>query len=163
VWVDGKYHAAKVGTAHGWIMDVADNSEGGLDLGDLVTVDWDPVAAHMGRDGTMYYLDAAGQVAMWEQGLDPATYRWRSKTYRCPELCTWAAGKVSADYGPPITLRIFKDRKLVHTRQITSSRPFRLPPMGRGIYWSYEIEGTTPVHEIHLATSVMELAEPTGG
>jgi hypothetical protein len=158
-WHNGKYIAVRAPAGDGMVFDVKDSAEGGLDLGDFVTVDLPAVALHSGRDGFLYYGHRDGGVYRWGDGPQVRTYRYRSRIHRLPGVVAFYAMKVVGDYGPPVTARIYVDGRLVYEGQFTSSRPRRMKRIGRGIEFQVELEGETRVHEWHIATSLADLIE----
>jgi hypothetical protein len=56
-----------------------------------------------------------------------------------------------------VTFKIFADGTLFYTKTVTSRRPFRLPvKVGRD--WEFQLEGSTEVFAVSVATSMTELA-----
>lgn len=134
-----------------------------LDIGDFVTIDFSPVTAHAGADGRLYFIDD-GAIWTWDTGADPLPYRWRSRIYRAHGWMKWAAAKVVGDQtaGAPVTFRLYGDGVLYWEREVANDRPFRLPCGHRAIEWEIELEGSTCVREVHVATSIQELTESGG-
>lgn len=58
--------------------------------------------------------------------------------------------------------RVYRDGKLVYTHCYRNSGPVRLPRLTRGLEWSISVEGFTPVREIHMQTSVIDLSQEGG-
>lgn len=159
VWHDGKYYAAHASDAsRGFILDIAEEAEGALDLGDLVTADIAADKLFSGTDGRLWLLKD-GALTAWAEGRDPLRYRWRSKLLDTRTLTAFTVARVRGDFGPPVTLRVMVDGRLYSEIEVCDNKPFRLCSAGRGTEWQIEVEGTTPVHEIMLATSRTELLE----
>ncbi|MFV0512499.1 MAG: hypothetical protein ACK5MY_02515 [Jhaorihella sp.] len=135
-----------------------------LDIGDLVTIDWQPDTIHAGYDGKMYYVQD-GSARTWDEGKVNLPYRWVSRIYRAQGWMKWAAAKVVGDHDAanPVTFRLYSENGLYWEQQVVNNKPFRLPCGPRGIEWWVELEGTTCVREAHVATSKMELTEIGGG
>lgn len=133
----------------------------GLDVGDVVAIDWVPFLAHGGTDGRLYYVGASGDILAWNEGVVPMGYRWVSRRIVGPGFMKFAAAKVEGDFsgGAGVTCRIYSDDTLYHTEVLTGSATFRLPDAPRGIEWRVELEGTARIHEFHMATSRKELIE----
>lgn len=153
-WWRGRYYACNAPAGRGWIVDLTADGDS-LEMGDFTTADLDFTLAHNGRDGQLYFAKG-GRITQWGRGTT-LTYRWRSKTFVVSGEMGFAGAKVVGAYGPPVTFRLFKRGTLVLTRSVVASRPFRLPMRGRDTEWSFEIEGTTPVTEVHVASSFAEL------
>lgn len=99
-------------------------------------------------------------------------YRWRSKLFVMPQITSMAAVKVSGLILDPdlyCHMRIWCDGKLVIDRRVGVNARFvdiqarqfifRLPGGFRGTDWIFELSGNAPIDEVHIATSVKELAE----
>ena len=157
VWQNGRlfgYGGPIGGFIMGW--QGADN----LDIGDLVTIGWEPGTIHAGYDGRVYYTED-GDTWVWDEGDDPLPYRWVSRIYRAQGWMKWAAAKVVGEQSPtnPVTFRLFSEKGLYWAQPVVNNEPFRLPCGPRGIDWWIEIEGTACVREVHVATSKQELTE----
>ncbi|MFZ1491149.1 MAG: hypothetical protein WAS51_14520 [Ilumatobacteraceae bacterium] len=158
-WFRGKYVMTRSPVGRGVFVDFKDNSEGVLELGDIVTADLDADVLHAGSDDRLYFSKGP-RLYTWDEGYEPMTYRWRSKIYRFDQVTSLAAFKVVGQFGPPVKFRLWASGRLVHEREVTRSCPLRLPSFGRHIEYQFELEGTTRIDEVHLATSVAELSEP---
>jgi hypothetical protein len=155
----GKYVANRSPSGRGFVYDVQDPAEGEIDLGDFVTMDFGPVMTmHAAHDGMLYYA-VGNEVRVWNDGTSRMTYTWRSKVYRQPGLIGFAVAKVVGEYGPPVTLNIYAGGRLYYSRAVKDSEPFRLPARGKHLEWQFELIGSTPVTEVHIATSMTELVE----
>jgi len=85
------------------------------------------------------------------------TYAWRSKIYRTPRALNFSAGHVKAD--GPVTLRLYGDGVLRHTRTVINDRPFRLPAGYQASDWQVELEGASEVFSAAIAEVMDELRE----
>jgi len=85
---------------------------------------------------------------------------WRSKVFTGPGPMTLAAARVDADFEADARLRvtIWADGCQRLSRELTDSRPFRLPGGFRARDWQVEVRGTAAVREIRLASSMEDLA-----
>jgi hypothetical protein len=158
-WWQGKYVAVRAPAGKGFIFDITDRTEGGLDLGDFVTIDLPADAIHSGRDGKLYF--AAGRdLFVFGEDTTFMDYSWRSKTFRFNAAQGLSAAKVVADFGAPVVFSLYVGTSNVayYSRVVTSSEPFRLPARGRHLEWQVEIRGKSRVHEVHVGHSMWELA-----
>lgn len=163
VWHQGRLFGSSAQMG-GFIMGWQTAEE--LDIGDLVTIDWDPVFAHAGANGRLYYIEG-GRLWEWAGGADPMTYVWRSGTTRTPGEMHWAAMKLEGDFsgGRTVRVRILNLRDGVYHDEVrTEPGIFRVACHPRGVQWALELTGTACICEAHLATSKTELVEQgTGG
>jgi hypothetical protein len=86
------------------------------------------------------------------------TYRSRSKLFRQPYPLNYAAAVVTAN-AYPVTFRMYADGTLKHTQTVADRNPFRLPGGFRAFEYQFELEGTNPVQDLLVATSVEELKQ----
>lgn len=84
--------------------------------------------------------------------------RWRSGTSTLPKQEALAWVKVYGDQSPeaPLTVRWWADGELVHSVELDSLEPQRLPP-GRFLEHVIELEGVARVDSVVLASSTKEL------
>lgn len=61
--------------------------------------------------------------------------------------------------GPWVHTRLTADDREIVSRQVHSSKPFRVPRVRRGIDWTFEIVTNVPVREVHLETSIQDLTQ----
>jgi hypothetical protein len=94
-------------------------------------------------------------VKVWFDGAAKA-YVWKSKMMTLPHTLSFTCAQVEAE-AYPVTFKIFADGTLFYTKTVTSRRPFRLPvQVGRD--WEFQVEGSTEVFAVAVATSMTELA-----
>ena len=107
--------------------------------------------------GDILYLVQGSDVTQWDKG-DPLTYTWRSRIHEIPPgAAGFTCGKLIA-YGYPVTLNVYADGVTVMSQSITSMSMFRMPAgyiLSRD--WEVELQGTTEIASIQLATSPGEL------
>lgn len=157
-WHQGRLFGVRSPAGNGVVFDLPESTGSQVDLGDLVTVDLDAQVLHAGRDGHLYFGDGR-DVFTYNEGFKPLEFRWRSRVFDFPGLTALGAAKVVADYGLPLTMRLYASGRLVYERTLYNSAPVRLPPFGRHIPYVVEITGRSRVHEIHLGVSIGDLAE----
>lgn len=160
-WCDGKLYASCYPNGRGWSLDVR-SGDSEPEFGDLVTLDYAPAAQHKGASGRLLHSGEDGVYA-WECGPDLLTYRWRSKKFAAQGFLSMEAALVDGDFGPSVRFRLYQDGDLVADQEVTDSNPFLLPQCGRGKCFEIELEGTTRIHEVHIATSIVELTEARDG
>jgi hypothetical protein len=101
------------------------------------------------------YLAQGGNIVRVDQG-SALTATWRSRLYRLPWQQNMSVAQVrAASY--PVTLRIYADGVLKTTKTVTSAEHFPLAGGFRALDWEFEIDTTTEVSEVNIATSVAEL------
>lgn len=134
-----------------------------LSPGDFVTVSMQGRALHAGHDGKVYYLNDRAVLA-WDDGPDRLSYIWRSKLLVSARVTAFSAGKVVARFGGPLEFSALKvdasgTLRPSYSRAVKDGRPFRINPGKRVTDHVFELRGTATVRELHVATSIPELAE----
>lgn len=112
-------------------------------------------AAYFDPRSDTLYLAQSGNIVRMDKG-SALTATWRSKLYRLPSQQNLGVGQVRAA-AYPVTLRIYGDGVLKHTQTVTSDDHFTLPGGFRALDWEFEIDTTSEVSEVVLATSASEL------
>jgi hypothetical protein len=103
------------------------------------------------------YVLTGTNVGKWDTGTS-LTYRSRSKPFRQGSPINFAAAVVVAN-AYPVTFRLYADGALKHTQTVADRNPFRLPSGYRAFEFHIELEGTNPVQDVAIATSVEELKQ----
>jgi hypothetical protein len=103
------------------------------------------------------YVLTGTNVGKWDTGTS-LTYRSRSKPFRQGSPINFAAAVVVAN-AYPVTFRLYADGVLKHTQTVADRNPFRLPSGYRAFEFQIELEGTNPVQDVAIATSVEELKQ----
>ncbi|PZO72267.1 MAG: hypothetical protein DI640_12900 [Sphingomonas taxi] len=163
VWQQGRLYGCSPHKPTGLIVNMRTDAEGEPDLGDVITTSMQGHALHAGRDGRVYYANGS-TVFRWDDGDELLPWVWRSKRFVNRRRVRYAAGKIVADYSRPIlfTLYKFDDAGARHKsfeRQVRSGEPFRLRGGARVTDYMYEMRGGGSVQELHIASSMVELAE----
>jgi hypothetical protein len=104
----------------------------------------------------LYVLDGTN-VGKWDAGSS-MTYRSRSKLFRQAYPMNYAAAVVTAN-AYPVTFRMYADGVLKHTQTVADRNPFRLPSGYRAFEYQFELEGTNPIQDLLVSTSVEELKQ----
>lgn len=103
------------------------------------------------------YLVQGADIAQWNKG-SPLTYTWRSRLHEFPPgSAGFTCGKLIA-YSYPVTLSVYADGETVLSQEVTSASMFRIPAgytLSRD--WEIEVQGTSEVASIQIATSPGEL------
>lgn len=148
----------------GILFDLRDNNNDGVAATDLVTLDLTPGALHTTRSGHLY-LAFGNTIQQWDAGNTYLPYHWKSKKLYSPGWTNWGAMKITLDsYSNPklapteVRMRFYTDNRLLFDRTVSTSRPFRLPAKCKNFDFEIEVIGQEVIREIHLATSMMELA-----
>lgn len=138
-------------------------------------------AAHFDELMDQLYVLSGTSVQRWDAGASQMTYRFRSKQFRAPAPMTFAALEVQADTYP-VTVRVdalnlpsamvtalVNQRPALfsapvattfrYTVSVSSAETVRLPGGFTALDWQIEVEGTTPVQAVAIATSVAELQQ----
>lgn len=102
----------------------------------------------------LYVLDGVN-VQKWDAGA-PMTVRFKSKLFTLPKPMNLSCASVLAD-GYPLTLKVYADGTLQHTQTVTSRDPLWLPSGFMAQDWQVEVDGTSAVQVLALATSIGEL------
>lgn len=162
-WHDGKYYGVRAPSGQAFVMDIVDNADGPLDIGDLILLDLQAVAMHAGEDGRLYYIAPEGDLLSWGDGDTYMRWTYVSRVFRHNGMVGFNTAKVVGRYGSGVTLTVYCDGTEYDKLDFASVNPCRLARGGFGLNWSFKLEGSIPVSEVHIATSAQELAEATGG
>ena len=113
------------------------------------------VAMHFDELQDQLYVLSGTNVQKWDAG-SPFTYRFVSKVFKAPQPSNFACCEVVAD-AFPVTVKVYGDGVLRHTKSVSGRDPFRLPSGYKATDWKIEVEGTAPVQSIAIAHTVDEL------
>lgn len=152
---DGVYHDGDTSNNAGW-----------------TTLTLTPTAIHRTRDDHLFmaFAQRAGMegvvIAEFDAGAAFMPYRWRSRDHIEAGHMNFAAMKVVLEQfafprraGTEVKVSIIADDREAFSRTINWSRGFRVPHGMRHYDFQIEVSGREEVREIHLATSMHELAE----
>ena len=103
------------------------------------------------------YVLSGAHVAKWDAGA-AMTYFSRSKPFRQGVPINFAAAVVVAN-AYPVIFRLYADGVLKHTQTVADRNPFRLPSGYRAFEFQIELEGSNPVQDAAIATSIEELKQ----
>lgn len=156
-WHNGRYYGTRAPAGQGLVFDVQEDSEGGLELGDIVTCDLPAAVVHAATDGHLYFADGVG-LYRWGTGGARAPYRWASKVYEYPSPTSLAAACLIGDRGPDVHMRLYGDGDLLYDGTVKVGSPQRLPVKGRFRSFVVEVAGTTRLDEIRVGPTVYDTA-----
>lgn len=100
------------------------------------------------------FLAIGTELHTWDTGA-ALTYTWKSKKFTMPTFTHFTHFRVLAE-SYPVTLSLYMDGVLHHTKSVTSKDPFPLPA-GGGRDFELHLTGTSEVYSVQIATSVAEL------
>lgn len=137
----------------------------------------------------LYYTSgSSGSIYQWDELTQPPlTMQWKSKTFKTKDMINLGAGRVIADYDPvastvlatnwedvstnweatsgtygitdQVIFRLYVDKALKFTKELSSSGTFRMPSGYRSDTFEFEVESNIRVREIHLAETPIGLKE----
>ena len=112
-------------------------------------------AYHDLRGDKLYLVFSDKTVKPWGYG-SAKTYTWKSKKFTMPQIIGFSCAQLEAE-SYPMTVKVYADGSLIHTKTVQNRDPFRLPSkVGRD--WEIQIEGSNEVFSLAVATSMTELA-----
>lgn len=136
------------------------------------------------QEGYLYYITGInGDIVRWDDPAQPNTnYTWKSKVFVSQEPFNLGAARVVADYQgvtippvwgtydvawvaadvtwdvtEPLEFKLFADKALVATIDLSSSEVFRLPSGYKTDTYEVEITGTVRVRAIHMGETPTSL------
>lgn len=101
------------------------------------------------------YLAQSNNIVRFDRG-SALTAVYRSKLFRLAWPQNMSVAQVRAE-AYPVTFKLYADGALKHTQSVASSEHFTLPGGFRGLDWEVQIETTSEVSEVVVASSVAEL------
>jgi len=122
----------------------------------LVTSDLTATAGFMEPLTGRLYLMQGSNITRFDAG-SAMTQLWRSKRYTLNEHQNLGWGQVIAK-AYPVTLRVYgDDSTYTSTTTVTDSKPFRLPAGTRYRSVEVEVESSTEIEQVAIASSMAEL------
>ena len=136
------------------------------------------------QEGYLYYITGtSGDIVRWDDPAQPNTnYTWKSKVFISQEPFNMGAARVVADYQgvtippvwgtydvawiaadvtwdvtEPLEFKLFADKTLVTTVDLSSSDVFRLPTGYKTDTYEIEITGTVRVRAVHMGETPTSL------
>ena len=145
---DGRYLAWSGST--GLIFDM---DEG---IAALTTTNEVATALYADLQDDKLYMVQGTDLTEWNGDTAKLTLTWKSKDFSSNIRLGWSSGRIIAD-AYPVTFRLYADLVKVEDRTVISNNAFRLKQLAPARVWSLEVEGTSNIDEIMLATSMAEL------
>lgn len=108
------------------------------------------------RTDTLYAVEGEDIVPFLDTGL--RTGVWRSRKFVLPSAPSYAWGRINGLLTGNVTVRLYGDGVLISTDTISARTPFRIPAR-RARLWEIEIESTSQVSSVTIASSTEELVE----
>jgi len=138
--------------------------------------------------GILYVASGeTGDIYQWDDLTQPPyTQEWKSKVIVTKDYINLGAARVVADYGGAIapadanwedvegnwedtdltwssgdtlTFKLWADKQLIFTTELTDSKIFRLPTGYRSDTFEFSVEGNIRVRAVHLAETPLGLKE----
>lgn len=150
LWHERRYYGFyDTGTVTGgFVLDVANKQL--YDIGVYATAGFSDLISDE------LFLQVGNNIVKWEGNSTFLSYTWRSKKFVLPKPENFSAAIVqAASY--PVTARFYADGTLRHTQAVANANAFRLPSGFLAKTWEFQLEGTSEVYEMHIASSVDEL------
>lgn len=103
------------------------------------------------------YLQVGANIQSFDTSATKIAYQWRSPPLRTEHAANMGVAQVLAlDYGN-LTLKLYADGVLKHTRVVTGGDPFWLPGGYLAHDWEVDLTGTSAVESVALAEGMEEL------
>ena len=153
-YFDGRYYCRYQKTSGERGILIFDLRTGALSVTDInATTDvtamyFDP------RSGTLY-MAQGGNIVRHDKGTN-LTATWRSGKYRLARPANMSCVAATAD-AYPVIVRVYADGALVRSVSITDPNARRLPGGFEARDWELEVEASTKVTRVAMATSIGEL------
>ena len=160
VWHENRYHCTFTRANGTRGMMIWDFGGTGATFRESTLGSQEPITALFSdaRTDTLYAA-YEGNIVRFNRGT-ALTGTWGSKVFRLAYPANFGVAAVDA-YGYPLTLRIYADGQLWHTRSVTGREPFRLPPGPRALDWRIEVETAHEITRIRMASTMDEIKSAT--
>lgn len=162
-WEGFLFIVTDVGTL---LLDINGDPYGDMQKAELTTLSDRPIDMKISRTGQLFFLQD-GKILVWNTSDELRKFVWESRELtgdnHSPQESiptnapaygnTWspASAKVrSADTTFSLSTPLRKD---AYTRKVSSDAPFRLPRIGRHLWYKVRVEGIEPVEFIDLGTA----------
>ena len=148
---EGRYYGFYTtgGTSAGFIFDYRN--------GIWCDINLYATAVHVDPLSDSLFLQIGNDVVKWEDASTNLTYTWKSKVFEAPSLATMQAGQIIAESYANLTMKLYVDGSLKHTKIVENNKPFRMPGGYQGRDFEVEVVGTDVVNKIAVAETISEL------
>ncbi len=139
-------------TQAGFIVDLREN---GLGIGGL---SFHATALWLNRRTGNLHMVVGGQHVTFNTATALRTFSWWSRDFLIDDPAWFQFGRIELASGSgAVTLEVFSDDALVHTRSVSTSDEFRLPPNVAKHSVSFRLSGSRKVKRIVLAEDLDEI------
>lgn len=149
-----------------FLLDINGDPYGDMKQAELVTLSDSPVDLHVSTTGKLMMLKD-GVVSVWNTGAVLRKFIWESRelTGGPSGVGTGSKPTMADPLGynwSPVSAKIRTDDTLftlktptgtVYQRKVVHERPFRLPRIGRHLWYKVRLEGTSRVEFVDLGTA----------
>lgn len=139
---------------------------GDMEGSELVTLSDKPIALETSSNDTLFLLED-GKITTWDKGTEYRPYTWRSrelvlnntqsqgimKDQTAPEGTMWSPASVKIRTRETEFSLITPLQDPAYRRRVLDERPFRLPRVGRHLWFKVELHGTETVEFVDLGTA----------
>lgn len=140
---------------HSFVMTPSNGAEGGWNMDDHSEIsDNDVIDAFTDR-GELYILKADG-LYQWDRGEELRPHLWVSSEHVSPAPVPYSAANLFFQNGEE-KVTITADGREVLSRNVLSSRVFRLPTWAEGSRWVVLLQGTARVSLFTMAAAMSDL------
>lgn len=153
-YLDGKYYCRYQDLSGNRGFLIFHLKTGSLSVSDINAAT-DVTAMYFDPRSATLYMAQGGNIVRHDKGSN-LTATWRSGKYRLAKPANMACLAATADTYP-VTVKVYADGSLVSTLSITGPDARRLPSGFEARDWEIEVEATTKVTRVAMATSIGEL------
>jgi hypothetical protein len=105
---------------------------------------------------------STGQVYQWDNTAQPSVnYEWKSKVIITPDFMNLGAARIVADWNgvDSITFRMWVNKVLIFTTQVSGPAIFRLPTGYRSDTFEVSMTGKLRLRALHVSDTPLNLKE----
>lgn len=148
------------------LLDINGDPYGDMDKAELSTLSDRPIDMKVSRTGQLFFMQD-GHISVWNTGDELRKFVWESReltgdNHNPQESIPTAAPAYGATWSPASAKIRSSDttftlstplQPVAYTRKVVTDDPFRLPRVGRHLWYKIKLEGTDPVEFAELGTS----------